>query len=192
VEKPMFLLYSCGERGIVLDMSDPVEIKLPCGMIAMVSAEDWPRVSKLSWCNKGGGYGSRFLQEEGRRGWQDGFSASLHSLCASRHGRMVSLHRFILSAPADMVVDHIDGNPLNNTRGNLQIVTQSRNCMKRRDVLGGGVQEHRGRWRVRISIDGKQRSFGTYATRGEATIALEAARRTAWELPTNAMEAAYQ
>ena len=33
-----------------------ISFPLPCGAVAHVSAEDWPRISRLSWCNKGGGY----------------------------------------------------------------------------------------------------------------------------------------
>lgn len=39
----------------------------------------------------------------------------------------VYLHRLLMSAPKGKVVDHIDGNPLNNTKENLRIVTQREN-----------------------------------------------------------------
>lgn len=141
----------------------PVELLLPCGRVALVSAEDWPRVSKLSWSHKGNGYVHASFKKR-----------------AGGDGRMVSLHRFIMSPPADMVVDHIDSNPLNNTRENLQIVTQSRNAMRRRDVLRGGIQKYRDRWRVRISVDGVQKSFGLFGSRDEAETALALARAEAW------------
>lgn len=37
------------------------------------------------------------------------------------------MHQDILSAPKGMEIDHIDGNPLNNQRENLRIVTRSQN-----------------------------------------------------------------
>ena len=39
------------------------------------------------------------------------------------------LHRIIMGAPEDFVVDHINRNPLDNRRDNLRIVTQQENCM---------------------------------------------------------------
>lgn len=120
-------------------------------------------VSKLSWSHKGGGYVHASFKKR-----------------AGGDGRMVSLHRFIMRPPADMVVDHIDSNPLNNTRENLQIVTHARNSMRRRDVLLGGIQKHRDRWRVRISVDGVQKSFGVFDSREDAEAALALARADAW------------
>lgn len=39
----------------------------------------------------------------------------------------VRLHRFLLEPPADMEVDHLDHDGLNNTRANLRIVTPEAN-----------------------------------------------------------------
>src|SRR4051794_32206794 len=37
------------------------------------------------------------------------------------------LHRLLMNPPAGLVVDHIDGNPLNNSRSNLRVCTQAQN-----------------------------------------------------------------
>jgi len=75
------------------------EIPLPCGRVAIVSEEDYPRASTIRWSTNGRGY------VRGR--WRQALGG---------HGGNVYLHRFIAAAPAGMVVDHIDSNPLNNTR----------------------------------------------------------------------------
>lgn len=41
------------------------------------------------------------------------------------------LHRLIMSCPPDKVVDHINGNPLDNRKCNLRICTHKENCLNR-------------------------------------------------------------
>ena len=43
------------------------------------------------------------------------------------HGKF--LHRIVMGEPEDLVVDHINGDPLDNRRENLRIVTQQENNM---------------------------------------------------------------
>jgi len=139
------------------------EISLSNGKAALVSDEDYRRVSKLTWSDRGGGYArARFKRSAGGDGYQ-----------------VVYLHRFIMNPPDGLVVDHIDGNPLNNTRENLQIISQSQNGMRRADI-GDGVTMHRGKFRARARIHGKPCSLGVYTTREEAADAVERARAEAW------------
>jgi len=42
---------------------------------------------------------------------------------------LLQLHRFIAKAPKGKVVDHINGNPLDNRKENLRIVTHKQNSM---------------------------------------------------------------
>ena len=49
---------------------------------------------------------------------------------------MTYLHRFLLDAEASEIVDHIDGNALNNSRSNIRIVTQSENQRSARRLPG--------------------------------------------------------
>lgn len=44
-----------------------------------------------------------------------------------KKARVIKLHRFIMKAEKGLVVDHIDGNPLNNCRENLRICTRTEN-----------------------------------------------------------------
>jgi hypothetical protein len=50
--------------------------------------------------------------------------------------RYIKLHRFLLNVYDDRVVDHIDGNPLNNTRANLRITTMVGNARNNRQRAG--------------------------------------------------------
>lgn len=138
------------------------------GKTVLVDEEDFPRVSTIAWRDNGLGYIS------GR--W---------TRAAGGDGGFVYLHRFITGAPAGMVVDHIDGNPLNNTRDNLQVTTNSRNAMRSQVRRGGVTKLHNSdRWRVRLRVDGRQVSLGCFDTRAEADAALEIARGVIWHDPT--------
>lgn len=44
-----------------------------------------------------------------------------------RNNKNIPLHRFVMGAKEDQIVDHIDNNPLNNMRDNLRFVTSREN-----------------------------------------------------------------
>jgi hypothetical protein len=95
------------------------------------------------------------------------------------------MHRLILGVcdREDLIVDHRDGNGLNNTRGNLRLATASQNAANSR-IAGNpyrGVTFRRDaiarKWLARILVDGQRRSLGTYATAEEAATAYDAAAK---------------
>lgn len=94
-------------------------------------------------------------------------------------GRTVSLHRVITDAPEGKVVDHIDGDGLNNTDGNLRIGSHQQNMCNRRGkaVSNTGVRgvslDGRGKYRARVG----QVQIGSFSTLEEATMAVEKARK---------------
>ena len=79
-----------------------------------------------------------------------------------------AMHRFIMGTPKDMVVDHIDGNRLNNSRSNLRVVTQQQNQSNRRK--GYGKSKYVGvawdgafeRWKVSVMHKGKPHYVGVF------------------------------
>lgn len=44
------------------------------------------------------------------------------------NGKVVHMHRFLESPPPGMLVDHINGNTLDNRRENLRVCTKQQNC----------------------------------------------------------------
>lgn len=84
--------------------------------------------------------------------------------------RRLYLHREIMKAPKGLVVDHINGNGLDNRKVNLRICTQgqnARNRRKRSDVSGSiykGVREKCGNFECSVA----RKYVGTYATEVEA------------------------
>lgn len=84
------------------------------------------------------------------------------------------MHRLILDAPVDMVVDHINGNGLDNRRANLRLASVSQNRVNisspaRLSKSGFiGVSRSGDKWRVQISCNGVMHSLGVFVDPVEA------------------------
>lgn len=89
-----------------------------------------------------------------RGGTNDGYAAT------QLNGTTMYMHRLIMGAAPSEMVDHIDGNPLNNRRSNLRIVTRSQNAANistTRNATGyKGVATFpsRGKYQGRVCKDG--------------------------------------
>lgn len=102
----------------------------------------------------------------------------------------ILLHREIMGlkhAPRSAgIVDHINGDPLDNRRENLRIATESLNSLNRRKRLGltsryGGVSWFKdkrrpgfGCWRVAVMVNGNRTLIGYFDDEDEAGAAAEA------------------
>lgn len=65
-----------------------------------------------------------------------------------------------------IVVDHIDGNTLNNNLNNLQIITHRENLSKalKHNHTNTGIQKRNGKFSVNIKIENKNYYLGRYKT----------------------------
>ena len=80
-------------------------------------------------------------------------------------------------------VDHRDGDPLNNRRGNLRVVTNAENAQNRRHA--GGSSRHRGvcwnrqsqKWQAGAKLNGRSFHLGLFDNEEDAAAAASAFRR---------------
>ena len=101
---------------------------------------------------------------------------------ADRAISLVRLHQVVAGRVAGMVVDHINGNKLDNRRENLRHCTLSQNFCNTAAPRGpnptrGVCLGRNKRFRAYISRHGKQRTLGTHGTLEAATAARAAAEK---------------
>ena len=99
-------------------------------------------------------------------------------------GKVIELQNFVMDYEKndEFLIDHINGNVLDNTDENLRIVTTQQNNFNtavHKDNKSGlkGVSAFRGKWRVRISVDEKVHSIGVFDDPNLAAKAYDAAAR---------------
>jgi hypothetical protein len=138
------------------------EIPLSRGrFIALVDDEDYERIAAHRWHRKGSDafYAVRWVEGNTRR---------------------VRMHREVLGVGSDVIVDHANGDGLDNRKVNLRVCTPADNARNSRALRGQrvkGVQFLDGRWRARVRIDGRLTHIGSFGTAVEAALAYDAAAR---------------
>jgi hypothetical protein len=148
-------------------------IPLTRGLHAIVDAEDYKWLSQYKWY---AGRPNRAGRVDARRN--------------TKGGGIMLMHRQIMQAPKGMVVDHINGNSLDNRRCNLRICTQMENTQNSRRHKGArsrfkGVYPIGDKWYARIKYKGQMYHLGTFDDQVEAAKvrdrkALELAGEFAW------------
>jgi hypothetical protein len=78
--------------------------------------------------------------------------------------RRIYLHRFVFDYDGDLMVDHINGKPLDCRKANLRIVTHKQNCQNIHVLNKANTSGYRNVawyrwgncWRVNVCVDGKR------------------------------------
>lgn len=142
-----------------------IEIPLTRGLFAKIDADDLPLVLRRKWFAHVAPDGRRYAMACDRK--------------PSGQRTAIKMHRLIMSAPAGMVVDHINGDGTDNRRENLRVVSQQKNAWNSRGKRAGqpkGAYSYApGRWKASIRVDGKFIHLGVFGTQQEAAAAYDAA-----------------
>lgn len=87
----------------------------------------------------------------------------------------VYLHRVITGCPEGLVVDHKNGNGLDNRKSNLRVCTQQDNVLNKAPQRGkkykGISKRANGSYRARITVDGYIVNIGDFTSERKAAIA---------------------
>ncbi|MBV9602600.1 MAG: HNH endonuclease [Chloroflexi bacterium] len=147
--------------------SGVIELPLGRGLVTLVDAAEVPALVVWTW---------NALRRPGGRGW---YAVRWEETDGRR--RSVYLHRFLLSAPPDSEVDHINRDTLDNRRANLRLCTASLNAVNKavrspstgfRGVYRSGIA-----YRAQVTIGGQRRSLGQFPSPEAAARAYDEAAR---------------
>jgi len=100
----------------------------------------------------------------------------------SKKDKTIRMHRFIMSAPQGLEVDHINGNGLDNRRSNLRLATRAQNQHNRglnrnnKSGFKGVVWYPRyNKWLSVIIVDGQRKHLGYFSELEDAVAAYQEA-----------------
>lgn len=157
------------------------EIKLTRGQVALVDDEDFEYLNQWKW------QAMKWHKLDNYYATRTVFEKRIIDGEIWTKRKSIKMHRFIMKAKDDLLVDHKDGNGLNNQKSNLREATPSQNLQNRRPYsttlrktkFKGIIQRGlSGQWQSHIKLNGKNISLGTYATEIEAAFVYnEAAKK---------------
>lgn len=130
------------------------------GRAVLFDAEDWPKLAGFDW---------RLYEAK---------PGKLYVRACIGQGRQVSMHRLLMAdkLAAGEIVDHRDGNGLNNRRSNLRAATRAQNSLNRPADAGRtwkGVHRYGGSksWVARIGKAGVIYYLGSFDSPRKAAAA---------------------
>ena len=100
-----------------------------------------------------------------------------------RTGKTIRLHRFVLNYEGKKKVDHINNNGLDNRKSNLRLITHQNNTKNRKSKNSNNTSGYRnvlfteGKYKVRLQIDGKSKTLGSFSDVDEAGACAELMRQ---------------
>ena len=155
------------------------EINLTKGFVAIVDDEDFDWLSKYKWS-------ASVDKREDQGNYTSARTTVYKYFEGYKWRRSVKMHRLIMEAKIGEIVDHVNGDPLDNRRSNLRICTAAENARnhKKQDLINKSPCSSRFKgvtlstnktpygnyyyWRAQITVDGVNKYIGQYETEEEA------------------------
>ena len=141
-------------------------IPLSQGKAALVDDADFDRLSAFQWFLSGTGYAVGFVPGE------------------SGKFRLEYMHRLIMQAAEGQLVDHINGDSLDNRQTNLRFATPRQNLQNKRlsalsctGLKGVGWHKTRQKYHARIQLQGIRFHLGFFDDPKTAALAYDEAAR---------------
>ena len=128
-----------------------VIVPLNHGRIALIDINDAPEVLKYKWHGWKSKKGKSYYVCRGKK--------------VNKKQTIILLHRFLLNAKKEELVDHKDRNGLNCRRKNIRIATRQQNNINsvQYNPLGfRGITENKNKFLAGISYDNKSIHLGTF------------------------------
>jgi len=144
------------------------KIILSNGRVTLVDDEDYDHLSQFRWYQHHSGYAVRSIYPNGR--------------CKAKQ---VSMHSLLIDRPEGMVIDHIDGNTLNNQKTNLRVCTKRQNtfnssmqCNNTSGFKGVAlIHMKTPKWLASIKYEGKTYRIGCFTDKLDAARAYNKAAK---------------
>jgi hypothetical protein len=134
------------------------EITLTQGKVAIVDDCDYEELIKHKW----------YAHAMGRK------KIFYYAIRQEARSRQIQMHNAILPHTGhSLVVDHIDGDSLNNRRNNLRLVTLRQNCQNRHHkktskYCGVSWYKRKCKWGADITINGRNHNLGLFEIEEDA------------------------
>jgi AP2 domain/HNH endonuclease len=143
-------------------------INLTRGQVALVDEKDYEWLSSFKWY-----------------AWFSPRTKGFYARRSIYPSTGASMHRVILDANPGQIVDHINRNTLDNRRANLRFATISQSNQNTRVLTTRNKSGFRGvslvratkKWRVVISLNGRNIDLGRFACIKDAALAYDTAAR---------------
>lgn len=144
------------------------QIPLTKGLFAIVDDAGYERASKFKWC----------AQKIGTKYY------AVRGVCYKGKANTILMHRFLTGATSGILVDHKNGNGLDNRNINLRLCTVQQNLQNRpaqqnntSGFKGVSYDKNRNKWTASICIKRKRKYIGRFNNKIDAAKAYDDAAK---------------